>query len=246
MENNSSITKPKKTVRKFLLYGLLSITVILFISHWVWKSSGSSEWEFIREVDGVIVYSMKTPGSLIKKYKVTGRFKSTLSGIMKLMRDPDSCNDVGCNESYIIDKKDYPRFVHYTFRYDMPEPFKPREFVVLSEFHQDPESKEIYVDYNAAVDKLPPNECCVRVTHMHNIWKFKPLGNGEVEVEFIMDNHPGGMMPYFLVNAEFTDTMHLEIPALQEILYKEEYKNAKVDYVKEFDDVAAIEISRTQ
>ncbi|TQV86005.1 hypothetical protein [Aliikangiella coralliicola] len=246
MENNNTINKPKKLVRKFLLYGLLSIIVILFISHWVWKSSGTGEWEFVHEIDGVVVHSMKEPGSVIMKYKVNGKFKSSLSGIMKLMRDPDSCEDVGCNESYIIDKEDYPRFVHYTFRYDMPDPFLPREFVVLSEFHQDPESKEIYVDYKAAVDKLPPNDCCVRVTHMHNIWKFKPLGNGEVEVEFIMDNHPGGMLPYFLVNAEFTDTMHLEIPALQEILDKKEYQAAKVDYVMEYDEVAAVEVTSAE
>lgn len=220
-------------VMRFLAYTVIGALVISVALHFNWKYSGSGEWEFVHEIDKVRVYSQKEPGEVLKRFKVIGRFQSKLAGIVKLMRDPEACADVGCVESYIIETKDYPRFVYYTFRYNLPEPFQPRDFVVLSEFYQNEDTKEIYVDYSAALDKLPETDCCVRVTHMKNIWRFTPLENGEVEVEFIMDNHPGGFIPYFLANPEMQSSMHLEIPELQKVLNKEKYRNAVVDYVQE-------------
>ncbi|RYE52753.1 MAG: hypothetical protein EOP48_15815, partial [Sphingobacteriales bacterium] len=181
----------KGIVRKFFVflgYTLLAALVVAVISHFVWKYSGSNEWEFDKEVDGVKVYTLKTPGSVLKKFKIVGVFRSKLAGIMKVMRDPDTCDDVGCVESYVIDKTNYPQFMHFTFKYPLPSPFKTREYVVLSEFRQDPQTKAIYVDFKAAPDRIPPNDgCCVRVRHMHDIWMYTPLPNGDVQVEFILD-----------------------------------------------------------
>lgn len=236
MQNTDSTKPPKSFLKKilmFLMFSLLAIFAVLVVMHFVWKNSGSDQWELEKTIDGTQVYSLKSPGSVLKKYKVIGQFKAKLGPIMKVMRDPSACDDVGCYESYIIETVEYPRLVYYTFRYPMPSPFKPREYVVLSEFHQDDKTKEIYVDYKSAVDKLPPNDCCVRVTHMHNIWKFIPQENGNVQVEFIMDHDPGGFVPYFLVNMGMSEEIHSNIPDLQEVLDKEKYKNAKVDYVQE-------------
>lgn len=237
MKANKEQGSLKNKIKKIFLIMTFILIAGLFLSHLMWKFSGTNEWEFEREVDGVKVYSLKAPGSVLMKFKVTGRFQSSLAGIMKLMRDPNSCADVGCVDSYIIDKIDYPRLVSYTFRYPMPSPFEVREFVVLSEFKQDPQTKEIFVDYTAAPDLLPPSDCCIRVTHMNNQWRFTPLDNGEVAVEFIMDNDPGGMMPYFFLNTEFLESMHREIPDLQKVLNKEQYQNAVVEYVLSVDKV---------
>ncbi|RZK10538.1 MAG: hypothetical protein EOO43_20150 [Flavobacterium sp.] len=240
----SSLAKPKsrmKTFFKFLMIFLVVIAIAGVASHFAWKQSGSNQWELEHEINGVKVYSLKAPGAVLKLYKVVGRFQAKLGPIMKVMRDPAACDDVGCYESYIIEKPDYPRFVTYTFRYPMPSPFKPREYVVLSEFHQDSTTKEIYVDYKTVTDKLPLSDCCVRVPHMHNKWRFTPMENGDVQVEFIMDHDPGGFVPYFVVNAGMSESIHTNIPELQAVLDKDKYKDAVVEYVQEVGQVAHIE-----
>lgn len=243
MNQVNVVERPQKRLQKVFIrvaFTFAAIAVLSTIAHFIWKSAGANQWKLEKDVDGVKVYSLKTPGETVKKYKVVGRFQSRLSPIMKVMRDPGACDDVGCYESYIIETIEYPRYVYYTFRYPMPSPFKPREYVVLSEFHQDPKSKEIYVDYKAATHKLEPNDCCVRVTHMHNKWRFIPLENGEVEVQLIMDHDPGGLLPYFLTNMMMSSEIHLNIPDLQAVLNKDEYKNAVVDYVQEVDSEADV------
>jgi hypothetical protein len=236
MQNIEDIKKPRRLLSLFFKIVMIFFAFIIVSSltaHFVWKYSGSSQWEFEHEIDGVKVYSLKAPGAVLKMYKVIGKFKAKLDPIMKVMRDPSACDDVGCYESYIIEKPEFPHFVTYTFRYPTGAPFKPREYVVLSEFIQDPKTKEIYVDYKSIEGKLAPNDCCVRVKGMHNKWRFIPKENGDVEVQFVMDHDPGGFIPYFLVNMEMTDAIHTNIPDLQKVLDKEKYKNASIDYVKE-------------
>jgi hypothetical protein len=246
MENIEDMKKPRSLLNllmKTLAVFLGLVVVAALIAHFAWKYSGSGQWEFEHEKEGVKVYSLKAPGAVLKTYKVIGKFKAQLDPIMKVMRDPSACDDVGCYESYIIEKPDFPRLVTYTFRYPTGSPFKPREYVVISEFIQDPKTKEIYVDYKSIEGKLAPSDCCVRVKGMHNKWRFIPKDNGDVEVQFVMDHDPGGFIPYFLVNMEMTDAIHTNIPDLQKVLDKEKYKNADVDYVKEVGEQETVELA---
>lgn len=237
IEHKPKVRSLKKKIGIFFGYLLLTILVVACVAHFVWKYSGSNKWEYDREIDGVKVYSMKTPGEVFTKFKLEGVFHTKLAGLVKLMRDPNTCDDVGCTNSYVIETKDFPKFVTYTFRYPMPSPFKPREFVVVSEFTQHPDTKEIYVDYKSVNDKLPPNDCCVRVPRMNNSWRFKPIDEDTVSLEYIYDNPPGGMAPYFLINAGLSSTLYQTIGELQVVLNTEKYKSATVDYVKEVEQL---------
>lgn len=233
LHNDSGKPKKKRRFLRYLGYGFGAISLVLIVWHFSWKYSGSGEWKFEHEIDGTKVYSLKTPGVSLQQYKIIGQFDAKLGPIMKVMRDPDACDDVGCFDSKIIDDTDYPKFVYYTFKYPAPKPFKPREFVVKSEFRQDPVSKEIYVDFQAATDLIPQSDCCVRVTKMHNKWMFRPLENGKVEVEFIINADLGGSIPYFLLNARMNSNIHTNVPEIQEVLDREEYQDIKIDYVLE-------------
>lgn len=238
MENVNLASKPKKKVKKYLLFVLLALIVLGVISHFMWKSSGTGQWEEAFEGDGIKVWTKKVPGNPFLLAKGTTRIKSNLAGIMKFMRDPASCDDVGCYASRILDVKEsnYPSLVYYTFRYDLFFPFKPREFVCKSEFTQDPNTKAMFVTFEIDATKMPPDpeNCCVRPTYMYNTWRFTPVGNGEVEVEFNYDaGDMGGALPYALTNLGvvplYQDTFNL----LKINVAKEKYQVAKVDYVLE-------------
>ena len=96
MKNSNSITQPKKSWKKIFLYVFIFLIVILLLSQWIWKISGSNQWELEIDKNEVKIYTLKAPGTYWKKFKVNGQFKSSLSGIVKLLRDPDSCVDAGC------------------------------------------------------------------------------------------------------------------------------------------------------
>ncbi|XOV79527.1 MAG: hypothetical protein ACFHVJ_00885 [Aestuariibacter sp.] len=216
------------------LFGTLIVVGV--IAHYYWKQSGDGEWHKHAEIDGNIVYTLKKPGEVYQKFKLIGTFEGRLSSIMKVMRDPEACEEVGCFDYKILKEESYPRYIYYTFKYPMPSPFKDRQYVVKSEFFQNPETKAIYADYKYTDYDLPADECCVRVQHMHNIWQFQPLGDGQVRVEFIMNERPGGMFPYPLFNLAVGGSMAQNIPLLQDILNLDKYKDAVIDYVQEYSE----------
>ncbi|RRS06510.1 hypothetical protein EAG18_21915 [Pseudoalteromonas sp. J010] len=224
-------------IKKVLLFTLGAVVVSATASHLYWKYSGSGEWELLHVKDGVTVHTLKASGETHLQFKMQGTFTGSLGAIMKVMRDPEACDEIGCFDSKIIKTQDYPRYQYYTFKYAYGSPFDDRQYVVRSEFKQDPITKEIYTDFKAAVDLLPEDDCCVRVTHMHNIWEFKPLGGNQVEVQFTLNEKPNGWVPYFLFNQIHTSTVHQNVEWLQEILDLDKYKNAVVDYVEEYEPV---------
>ncbi|WP_024769842.1 SRPBCC family protein [Aquimarina macrocephali] len=219
---------------------ILLLTFIISSIHSLWKNSGSGEWKMKSDKKGMVVYTLKVPGETWLKIKIVGRLKAKLASILTLMRNPDAAKDVGMFDSYYINGSDPkldgadPKQVYYTFKQKLFPPFKHREFVVKSEFSQDPVSKEMKFNFVAAPDKLPVNKRCHRVTKMHNRWRYTPLKNGEVEYEFVYDAvDPGGYFPYALANWLIPSMLPYAFAKMPKILDKEKYRNAKVDYVQE-------------
>lgn len=218
----------------------LLLIVVLAITHSIWKHSGTGEWKLKADKKGIKVYTLKVPGETWLKIKVTGKLWARLASILTLMRNPDAAEDVGMFDSYYIDGSD-PKLVYYTFKQKLFPPFKHREFVVKSEFSQDPVTKEMKFNFVAAPDKLPLSKNCYRITRMHNKWRYKPLESGGVEYEFIYDAvDPGGNFPYVLANWLIPAMLPFAFAKMPKILYKEKYLNATVDYIQEADQPVAI------
>jgi hypothetical protein len=65
------------------------------------------------------------------------------------------------------------------------------------------------------------------------MWRYTPLGNGEVEVEYTMNMSEGGFMPDLLLNTWRPEAIFYALPKMQEVLNREKYQKAKFDYIKE-------------
>lgn len=233
--NVSSIAKPKKWVVRLLkvlsIVGV-SLVALFFVAHSTWKFSGSNQWEFEFEKNGVKVYSLKAPGMDRIQIKGVVQARSTLSHVVRYNQDPTVCALSGCIESRVIERVD-DQVQYNTFRYNFPYPYKPREYVVRAQFHQDPRTKEVFLVYAAAPDKLPPNSCCFRVTDMNNTWRFTPLENGVIEVEQVLNMSEGTFMPDWWVKREKLESMAARLSKLQDRWDKRKYQDEKFDFIKE-------------
>jgi hypothetical protein len=230
-----SVSKPRsrgRRVLRFFLIAAASLVVLMILTTTVLRYSGSNRWEFVGEKKGVKIYSLKTPGTDSKKFKINFRVRSSLAGLVKLMQDPEACADMGCYESRVVQRVD-DHLMYNTFRFKLPSPFLPREFVVRTQVYQNPQTKEVLVDYVSALSKLPPNDCCFRVTDMNNSWRMNPVGDGQVDVEYIVNMNEGGFVPDLLLNAARPRVLFIVVPRLQRILNKEKYKTAKLDFIQE-------------
>lgn len=224
-----------RTLLRIALVTGLVLVVGLFTAHLVWKSSGSGKWRLEIDRGGIQVYSMKSPGSTLKHFRVVSRAKTSLQHVVAVFTDTSlqHCNDWlrTCSSSWPIEAWNAEGHYQLAFyRVNLSWPFSPREFVLKVQFGQDPQSKALSIDVMAAPELLPEDKCCVRVTHMHNRWRWTPVKNGEVEVEILEDMDV--RLPYFLVNARAKQLWSFmsRVPGL---LDREQYPNEKFDFVEE-------------
>lgn len=235
MGNENSVTVRRSWSRRIargLLVIVISLVTLGVIGNAIWKFSGSNRWELIAEKNGVKVYSLKSPGSSLAQVKGVVRVESSLAGLVAFMQDPTVCAKMGCRESYVIERVD-DQLLYTTFRYNMPSIFQPREFVLSAHFSQNPRNGEVLLQYAPAPDKLPPNDCCFRVTDMNNTWRFRPVGKGLTEVEFHMKMDDGGFMPDLLINQIRPKVMFKALPRLQKLVNDPKYQQAKFGFITE-------------
>jgi hypothetical protein len=213
---------------------MLSVTLVAlyFVASSVWRYSGSNQWELVGERKGVKVYSLKAPGADLTQVKGVVRVKASMASLVKLMQDPKLCKDLGCTDSVIVKRVD-DQLQYSTFRYKLPFPFRPRDFVVRTEVYQNPMTKEVLLEYAAAPEKAPANNCCFRVTDMNNTWRFTPVGNGLVEIEYVQNMNEGGFIPNLALNTMRPKILFAVLPRLQRFADREEYRNARFDFIRE-------------
>ncbi|MEO0974443.1 MAG: START domain-containing protein [Pseudomonadota bacterium] len=220
-------------IGKWVVVVLGVVLAIPLLATQVLKYSGDDEWVFLEERDGTKMYSLKKPGESSKQFKMVLDVRAPLSTIVAALQDPDVCEYVGCYASkqfeYVDEWSGY-----YTFRYDMGFPFKAREMVVLASFTQDPETKALFWEIKATPDKLPADDCCLRLTNMHNTWHFTPQPNGAVRLEYIVHQDMGGWMPDYLYNTGYPAGGFRQMRQLQKIFDLEKYKTQKLAFVEEF------------
>src|SRR5258706_2929314 len=231
-----------RRLARILLRVSVSLVVLVFLAQLIWRFSGSNQWELVLEKDGIKVYSLKAPGSDLLQLSGTVQIHSTLSGIVKWMQDPNACKVVGCTESYEIGRVGEQLQYNY-FQFDY-SPFRKREFVIRSYFYQNPDTREVLLNVVAAADKVPSKDCCFRVTNLSNNWRFTPLENGQIEVQMENNLDPGGFVPDLMFNMYRPKGIHSLLSHLERWVGKEQYQNAKFDFIKEKNNASATHISQ--
>lgn len=220
----------------------LSLVVVLFFAQLIYRLSGSNQWELVLEKDGIKAYSLKAPGSDLVQFKAVGRIHSTLPGIVAWMKDTNACKVQGCTESIEVERVGDQLQYNY-FQYDF-SPFGKRDFMIRSQFYQNPETKEVLLTVAAIADRFPRKEGFFRVTNMNNKWRLTPLDNGQVEVEIENNLDPGGLFTATLFNMRRPEGMYDILTHLEKWVNKEKYQNAKFDFIKEKDSAPPAHINQ--
>ena len=96
---------------------------------------------------------------------------------------------------------------------------------------RDPQTKTLLVQVDAVPDMLPRKECCVRVTRVNNSWRYTPLENGNIQVEFQGDFDFG--IPYPLFNSMISENVYGLLSGVESIFNSEEYEHADFPFLKE-------------
>lgn len=235
--NDSS--KTEKKTRRWLFYPSVMV-VAIFILNILWLNSGDNQWVLEKDEDGTQVYSMKTPGSYVKQFKAIMIGEYSLSHLVAGLKENstmDNCKNhiPDCVDVKVIEPwSDATMSDTVMWTLGLPEPLARREIVIQSFVKQDPETKVVTIDVIAAPNKIARNQGAVRLSYMQNRWRYTPLGDGKVEIEFMQDMDMGGLMPDILLNLAGVDEtykfIHEQLPGL---LDRPGFKTIKYDFIEE-------------
>lgn len=230
----------KRRVVWIVVYSLAALILGVYATDILWKASGSNRWELETVRNGVSIYSLKAPGSSLKQFKAVMRAHYSLNQLIAGLIENSNmevcrkfipaCIDVQVVEPW--SSRTLSDTVMWTLR--LPAPLAPREVILQSQVAQDPVTRQIVVDILAAPNKLPRHPGKVRVTHIQNRWVYTPLGNGEVQIEFLQDADMGGLLPDELENLGGVNGtyqfIHDQLPAL---LDNDKLRQTHYDFIKE-------------
>ena len=241
-------TRPSRLVRiaKYLAGGTVFLFAAIFVADWLWTISGSNQWELAIDKDGTQVYTLKTPGSPMLKIKgVTQSKEFTLSNIVAPFLDEsiqDDCGKwvAGCTSYRIVKPWDPKKQNNVTmWTVSLFSPFAPREILLQGQITQDPATRTVTLENIAVPNAVPPNDCCVRLTHVHNVWRYEPQADGTIRTEFVSDLDMGGAFPKFLLNLGGPSEIHKMLAEDNpKLLRNEKYRLARLDFIDESPAVA--------
>lgn len=222
-----------RRVRRFVLAACV-LAFAAVVAHLAWKGTGTNEWRLARDENGIQIFTLKAPGQTLLRVKARMKLGASLSSAVALLRDdPLGGGDVAGNGSRVIEQIETPSvYVAYiSMERHMPAPFGPRELVALVNYSQDPVSKRVEINVQAAPTKAPPKGNAPRVKHLNNLIRLSPSAGGQLEWEVSTDVDMDVLYP--LANIALPRQIFDQLAEQRERVLTQKYAVAKLVSVRE-------------
>lgn len=207
---------------------LLNITLLLL------TLNTPSEWKLEKDKDGIQVYTRVKEGYKLKEFKAITTLDVNINSAVALVRDQEVVhewyNHVKSGES--VEELDERRSIVY-LHLDFPFPATDRDLIAKFDYSQDPETKVVNSVVVGVPDYLPEQDGLIRMKELAGSWKFIPLGQDRVQVEYQFYADPGGNLPVWAINMFIVDDPYKSLKRMQNYVKKDKYKDARFDFIKD-------------
>lgn len=177
----------------------------------------AQNWVFVKEKDGIMLYSKKEQGDVLKSFKGVVNFRSTVEKVSALISDVNNNDwwDENLSEVKVL-KIENPQHFQYYLVYDLGWPLSDRDLVVDARVTTDPVTKNYTIYSSALKDAVPEKKDVVRIREYWQRWTVQPMEKGIVRVILEGSANPGGSIPAWLVNSVITDTPYKILKSVRE------------------------------
>lgn len=167
----------------------------------------AQSWDFIKERDGIKIYTRNEKGSALKSFKGVMEVNSTMEMIGTVVGNVKNFDwwDEDIKELQVIANEDNV-FTQYYLIYDVPWPLQDRDLCADARVTIDSSSGKKIIYATPLFGVIPEKTDMVRIKNYWQRWTIEPLHNGmkRLILEGFVD--PGGIVPAWLYNMVITDT----------------------------------------
>lgn len=164
-------------------------------------------WDFIKEQDGIKLYTRKEKGNILKSFKGVMEIASTMekvSNILGNVRNHDWW-DENLREIKVL-KFDENKYFQYYLIYKVPWPFTDRDLCVEATISVDPANGKKTIAAVPLFNVVPEKEGLVRIKNYWQKWTILPMENGILRLTLEGFVDPAGNVPSWLYNMVIVDT----------------------------------------
>jgi len=191
--------------RKTSISIIISLVTMVLAS--VPAGSSAQSWNFIKEKDGIKIYTRKEPGKELKSYKGTADIKAPAEKVFALLEDVYHTEwwDKNFSQIKVLQYEKY-KHAQYYLVYDLPWPVTDRDLTVDVISSYDPAAGVGTITARPWMEGMKPQNDLVRIKDYRQTWTVKSLGPqlSQVLLEGYLD--PAGSIPDWLSNMLIVDS----------------------------------------
>jgi len=206
-------------------YSLIFILLFLDADHLLHYSKSFQselEWELKKEKNGIKVFVRDSDASGIKEIRVLAKVKASVEELAETIFDIDSYHEWVANlETARILETVSKREIYYYYQANVPWPFSNRDDVMRFVMEENPDNGGVTIIFSGHPDYIPKKDKIVRLTLNKGYWKFTPISNGEVEIDYLFFTDEGIGYPNWLVNMFIVDGPYKMVSNLKELVSKD-------------------------
>lgn len=189
-------------MKPFILIFLVTCVLTLLPVY----SASAQSWNFVKEQDGIKIYTRKELNSSLKSYKGETSFRAPMEKVCMLLGTANNLDwwDKGFSTIKVLKYEDQ-KFIQYYFIYDMPWPVTDRDLTVESVIKMDTTTGKYTVSSHPVSKVIPQNPDLVRITKYWQIWTVQPMDKGFLHITLEGAIDPGGNIPSWVYNMLVTE-----------------------------------------
>jgi hypothetical protein len=187
----------------FIRTTILPIFILLLAA----AELSAQSWEFIKEQEGIKLYTRKEEGNTLKSFRGVMEIKTTMDKVSNLLGNVKNHDwwDENLREIKVL-KYEENKYFQYYLIYKVPWPFTDRDLCVEANITVDPATGKKTIDAVPLFNVVPEKEGLVRIKRYWQKWTVLPLENGVLRLTLEGFVDPGGNVPSWLYNMVIVET----------------------------------------
>jgi len=184
-------------------------------------SMAAQSWDFIKEKDGIKIYTCKEAGKSLKFYKGVTDINAPAEKIFALMEDVNNTDwwDENLTQIKVLLYEKYKRAQYYLV-YDLPWPVTDRDLCVDVTITIDPVTDERKITAVSLPGVIPERNDMVRIKDYRQTWTIIPVDKEMTHVVLEGFVDPAGSIPDWISNMLIIDSPYKAISGVKERMEK--------------------------
>ena len=181
--------------------------IMFFLTLMLPCSMAAQSWDFIKEKDGIKIYTRKEAGKSLESYRGVTDINAPAENIFALMEDIHNTDwwDKNLTQIKVLLYEKYKRAQYYLV-YDLPWPVIDRDLCVDVTISIDPVTGERKISAVSLNGVIPERNDMVRIKDYRQTWTIIPAGKEMTHVILEGFVDPAGSIPAWISNMMIIDS----------------------------------------